>query len=130
MRKTTLVAIVVTVPLVVIAGRELAKLFAGLADGRPPAGPPPALWIAGILLTLVLLWVGVALWNRATVVRKGGISFEMVAAMAIAEARKGPPSGGCPRCGRARLSESSPRCLYCGAAFSAAPAAQPVAGKS
>jgi hypothetical protein len=128
-RKTTLVAIAVTVPLLIIAGREAGKLLAGLSGARQPAGPPPALWIGGILLTLVFLWVGVALWNRASVVRKGGTSFEMVAAMAIAEAKKRPAAGSCGRCGRARLSASSPRCLYCGSAFAPAAAAQPVAGK-
>lgn len=124
MRKTTLAALAVTVPLVAIALRELSKLFAGLA-GQSPPGPSPLLWIAGILATLLCLWVAVVLWNRAQAAKKkGGLSFEMVAAMAIAEAKKRPPAGKCARCGRPRLSETSPRCLFCGASFGSSAAAE------
>lgn len=116
MRKTTLLALAASAPLAFVIFRESAKLLGAVAEHRP-VGPSPAVWISGLLIALLLLWTGVLLWNRREGTKRQGMSFEMVAAMAIAEAKKRPAAGSCPRCGRARISEKSPRCLYCGESF-------------
>ena len=113
MRKPILLAAIVTVPLLVIAVREAVRLFAGLSDPKQ-AGAAPLLWIFGVFVTLVLLWVGVFLIGRATVKDSSKLSFEATAAIAIAQAKKRSPAAKCPSCGRPRVSEGASKCLWCG----------------
>jgi len=123
MRKSVLAAAVITVPLVGIAVREAVRLFAGLSDPRQ-AGAAPLLWIFGVFVTLVLLWIGVFLIGRARERDPHRLPIEAAAAIAIAEARKRAPAPKCEKCGRARVSAAVARCLYCGAVF-AEPAGVP-----
>jgi hypothetical protein len=128
-RKSVLGGTIVTLPLVLIAGREAGRLVAGFSDPRRSSGAP-LLWIFGILTTLVLLWTGVALVGKA---QKGNrdpsrLPFAATAAIASAEARKRPPAEKCPACGRPRLIQDAVRCLYCGAPWqSVVPGASPPA---
>ena len=122
MRKSVVVGAIATVPLAAIAIREAARLVAGASDARPAGAP--LLWIFGVFVTLTLIWTGVALVGRAGRRDPAKLSFEAVAAIAIAEAKKRPPAARCPRCGRPRVVASAAKCLYCGVAWAApAPAA-------
>lgn len=116
MRKSVVFAGAVSVPLVAIAVREAVRLFAGLSDPRQ-AGAAPLLWIFGVFVTLTLIWIGVFLAGKAKERDPGRLPLEAAAAIAIAEARKRAPAPRCPKCGRARVNEKVPKCLYCGAAW-------------
>ena len=114
MRKSVVAAAAISVPLLAIAVREAIRLFAGLSDPRQTSAAP-ILWIFGVFVTLTLIWIGVFLVGRTTESDPRRLSLEATAAIAIAEARKRAPAPKCPKCGRARVSEKVPRCLYCGA---------------
>ena len=122
MRKSVVLAAAISVPLVAIAVREALRLVAGLSDPRQ-AGAAPILWIFGVFVTLTLIWIGVLLVGRAKERDPSRLSLEAAAAIAIAEARKRAPAAKCPKCGRARVSETVARCLYCGAEFGESDAA-------
>lgn len=116
MRKAVPAAIVVSVPLVAIAAREVVRLFGGLSGSG--AGAAPILWIFGVFVTLTFLWVGVLLIGRVKERDPNKLSFEATAAIAIAEAKKRGAAARCPRCGRPRQAGKM-TCLYCGAGFAA-----------
>jgi len=114
MKKGVVVAAALSVPLLAIAAREASKLLAGLSD---PAKSSPAsiLWIFAIFVVLALLWVSVYAISRRARPASDRLPFAAAAAIAMREAKKRPPAAKCPACGRARISDSVSKCLYCGA---------------
>ena len=118
MKKGSIAAAVVSVPLLAIALREAGRLLAGFTD---PAKSSPAsiLWIFAIFVVLTLLWVSVFLISRRARPSADRLPFAAAAAIAMREAKKRPPAAKCAACGRARISESVAKCLYCGAEFGA-----------
>jgi len=116
LRKSVVAAAAVSAPLAAIGAREAIRLFAGLSDPRQ-ASVAPILWIFGVFVTLTLIWIGVFLVGRTKDRDPRRLSLEATAAIAIAEAKKRAPAPKCPKCGRARVTETAARCLYCGAEF-------------
>ncbi len=119
MKKGVLVAAAVTVPLLAILIRETSKLVDGFSDPER-SSPASILWIFSIFVVLALLWVSVYVISKRAAPATDRLPFAAAAAIAMREARKRPPAGKCPRCGRARISDSVSKCLYCGAEFGGA----------
>ena len=125
MKKSVLVAVGVSVPLLFIGVRETIRTFEGMADPTK-ARPYSALWILLVIAVLTLVWTSVAMIHRASPSpRPGKLPFEAAAAIAMNEARKRPPARKCEKCGRVRAIDSAPKCLYCGAEFADSPPARP-----
>ena len=114
MKKVLAAAAIVTVPLVAIGGREMSRLIAGLSDPSK-SSPASILWIFTILVVLGFLWLSVYAVSRRAATSPDRLPFAAAAAIAMREAKKRPPAGKCPKCGRPRISESVSKCLYCGA---------------
>lgn len=118
MKKGYVVAGVVSVPLLAIALREAGRLLAGFSDPEK-SSPASILWIFAIFVVLTLLWVSVFLISRRARPSPERLPFAAAAAIAMREAKKRPPAAKCAACGRARISDSVAKCLYCGAEFGA-----------
>ncbi len=114
MKKGYVAAAIVSVPFLVIAFREAGKLIAGLSD---PAKSSPAsiLWVFAIFVVLALLWLSVYAISRSARPASDRLPFAAAAAIAMRDAKKRPPAAKCPACGRARISDTVSKCLYCGA---------------
>ena len=116
MKKSYVVAGVVSLPLLLIAFREAGKLLAGFSDPEK-SSPASILWIFAIFVVLTLLWASVLLISRRARPSSDRLPFAAAAAIAMREAKKRPPAAKCAACGRARISDSVAKCLYCGHVF-------------
>ncbi|MGH9441941.1 MAG: hypothetical protein ACRD16_06670 [Thermoanaerobaculia bacterium] len=122
MKKAVVAAAALSVPLLGIAVREAAKLLAGIAD--PAKGSPASiLWIFSIFVVLAFLWTAVYAISRGSRPASDRLPFAAAAAIAMRDAKKRPAAEKCLACGRARISDSVSKCLYCGAVFGEAPRA-------
>src|SRR5450830_1600784 len=120
MKKAVLFAAILSVPLFAIGFREAGRLFAGLSDPRQ-SSPASLLWLFGIAIALGLIWISVLVIATRGRPQSGKLPFAAAAAIAMREAKKRLPAANCPRCGRARISDSVPKCLYCGATIISLP---------
>ena len=115
MKKAFVFAALFSIPVLWIAVREGVRYVASQSDPAH-ANPAALFYLLGAGMTLIPLWTGLILYARMRRRRRErGMPMDVAAAIAMEQARKRPPSRPCPSCGRPRIAEGSPRCLYCGA---------------